>query len=359
MENNLKLLTLIVPSYNMERYLHRCLDSLVVDDDFTMNALDVIVVNDGSKDKTSEIAHSYAEKYPNTFRVIDKLNGNYGSCINAGLKVAQGKYARPLDADDYVVTANLQNIIKTLGEIDADVIITDFTEVTDNCETLRERTFDLLTSNEMFNINDSLCRYELPMHSLSYRTDLLRNMGYQQTEGIFYSDQQWNFLPFKTVKTLYYLPQKLYQYVMGRDGQSVDPVVEQKHMDSNTTVFLSLLQCMSTVDKQSVTYKYMYHYLQRLSIHIYYAVLLAEPYSSDNDKLLREADRKLMLLSPELYDFLDEDTISFNIRLIRRWRQEKATNIRLLKRTIPFYNLILKWRHAFLKKVNKAISKNS
>ena len=330
----------------MERYLCRCLDSLITDDDDVMHALDVIVVNDGSKDKTSEIAHRYADKYPGTFRVIDKQNGNYGSCINAGIKEAMGKYVRPLDADDYVAKENLPSIIRTLGEVDADVIITDFTEVSDNCETLRERQFNLLTPNEVFTINESLCQYELPMHSLTYRTELLRNMGYQQTEGIFYSDQQWNFFPFKTVKTLYYLPLKLYQYVMGRDGQSVDPAVEQKHMDSNTTVFFSMIQCLSTVDKDSVTYKYMFHYLQRLSLHIYYAVLLAEPYSHKNDELLRDVDNQLITFCPELYCFLDKDVISFNTRLVHRWRQGKKTNIKLLKRSIPFYNLVLRFKHS-------------
>lgn len=346
MEDKTKTLSLIVPSYNMERYLNRCLDSLIIDDEQSMAALDVIVVNDGSKDRTSEIAHSYAEKYPGTFRVIDKENGNYGSCINVGLAIAKGKYVRPLDADDYVVKENLPDILKKLEEVDVEAIVTDFTEVSDTCQALRQRSFSLLPANQIFGIEESLCHYELPMHSLTYRTEMLRHIGYQQTEGIFYSDQEWNFLPFKAVKSLYYLPQILYQYVMGRDGQSVDPAVEQKHMDSNTTVFLRMLQCMSTVEKGSVTYKYMYHYLQRLSLHIYYAVLLADPYSSTNDKLLRNADQQLKSLSPELYGFLDADSISFNIRLIRRWRRGKATNIKLLKRTIPIYNLFLRWRHS-------------
>jgi len=353
MEKKGKILSLIVPSYNMECYLCRCLDSLITDDEDVMHALDVIVVNDGSKDKTSEIAHRYADKYPDTFRVIDKQNGNYGSCINAGIKEAMGKYVRPLDADDYVAKENLPAIVRTLGEVDADVIITDFTEVSDDCETLRERQFKLLQENQSFEMNESLCHYQFPMHSLSYRTDLLRNMGYKQTERIYYSDQEWNFLPFRNVKSIYYLPLRLYQYVMGRNGQSVDPAVEQKHMDSNTTVLLNLLRCMNQAEKGTVTYDYMYNYLQKLALHIYYAILLAEPYSLENDQLLQDADRQMQTYSAELYHFLDEDVISFNIRLIRRWRQGKTTNIRLLKRTIPIYNLMLKWRHQIKKAMHR------
>ncbi len=347
MEDSSKILTFIVPSYNMERYLHRCLDSLIVDDSRTMEALDVIVVNDGSKDKTSDIAHDYAARFPATFRVVDKENGNYGSCINAGLKIAKGKFVRPLDADDYVVKGNLAEIVKTLAEVEADVVVTDFTEVTDNCSPIRERMFPLLPAGSVFGVNEPLCSYQLPMHALSYRTSLLRTMDYRQTEGVFYSDQEWDFLPFRAVKSLYYLPIQLYQYVIGRDGQSVNPAVEQKHMNSNTTILVSLLKCFSTVDKNSMTYQYMFGFLKPLSWHIYYAVLLAEPYNERNDKLLREADAQMKTLSPELYDFLDQLVISFGTRLVHRWRQGKKTNIKVLKRIIPFYNLYLRLRASF------------
>ncbi len=345
MNVNSKILTLIVPSYNMQHYLGRCLDSLIVDDEQTMNALDVIVVNDGSKDKTSEIAHGYADKCPDTFRVIDKENGNYGSCINAGLKVARGKYVRPLDADDYVVTNNLPNIIKTLREVDTDAIITDFTEVSDTCQTLNERTFGLLTANKVFVIDDSLLNYGLPMHSLTYSTTFLRNSGYRQTEGIFYSDQEWNFLPFKTLRTLYYLPLKLYQYVMGREGQSVDPSVMLKNMNHNTTILINMLECLKEVDKNTQNYKYMFRYLQSHSFYIYYTILFAKPYSLENDKLLCNTDQQMKTLSPELYDYLDKFVISFNTNPIRRWRQGKALNLCFLKVSIPLYNLYLRFRH--------------
>ncbi|MBR3454593.1 MAG: glycosyltransferase [Bacteroidaceae bacterium] len=348
MKNNAKILSLIVPSYNMERYLSRCLDSLITDDEDLIRALDVIVVNDGSKDMTSKIAHGYADKYPETFRVIDKENGNYGSCINVGLKVAIGKYVRPLDADDYVVKAHIHSIIQTMDTADADVFITDFTEVSDTQETLKERAFSLLPANELFEINDALCHYNLPMHALTYRTSFLRSIGYHQTEGIYYSDQEWDFFPFKAAKTLFYLPQRFYQYVIGRAGQTVDPQVLQKHMDSNTTVLLNNLRCMKAVEKNTVRYNYMFHFMQILSLYIYHTVLMAEPYSLENDKLLREADSQLKILSPELYDYLDRDVISFNMHLIRKWRNGKKVNLKLLRRIIPLYNLYLRIKHRLL-----------
>ena len=88
-----KILTIIIPTYNMEKYLRRCLDSLIIDEE-GMKQLEVLVFNDGSKDSSSQIAHEYQDKYPDTYRVIDKNNGNYGSCINIGLKEAKGKYVK-------------------------------------------------------------------------------------------------------------------------------------------------------------------------------------------------------------------------------------------------------------------------
>ena len=95
-----KILTVIIPTYNMEELLPRCLDSFLIKDKKLMQQVEVLVVNDGSKDNSSSIAHRYEKLYPHTFRVIDKENGNYGSCVNRGLQEATGKYVKVLDADD-------------------------------------------------------------------------------------------------------------------------------------------------------------------------------------------------------------------------------------------------------------------
>ena len=116
-----KLLTIIVPSYNMERYLEKCLTSLGIEQlsheasesyGNYAEALEVIIVNDGSKDRTSEIAHEFAEKYPGCVKVIDKQNGHYGSCINVGVVAARGKYVKILEADDSYDTKNFCQFVE-------------------------------------------------------------------------------------------------------------------------------------------------------------------------------------------------------------------------------------------------------
>ena len=123
-----KLLTIIVPTYNMQDYLRHCLDSLIVSNEW-LDLLEVLVINDGSKDKSSEIGHEFEMLYPNTFVVIDKENGNYGSCINQGLEIATGKYVKVLDADDSFDTANFEDYLRYLGSVDVDMVLTPYTIV--------------------------------------------------------------------------------------------------------------------------------------------------------------------------------------------------------------------------------------
>ena len=107
------VLTVVIPTYNMQGFLNRCLDSLIVDSAL-MDSLEVPVINDGSKDNSSVIAHTYQDRFPYTFRVIDKENGNYGSCINRGLAEAKGKYIKVLDADDWFNTKEFEVFLKAL-----------------------------------------------------------------------------------------------------------------------------------------------------------------------------------------------------------------------------------------------------
>ena len=124
-----KILTIVIPTYNMEKYLDKCLTSLIVGDFELMRRLEVLVVIDGAKDRSSEIAHSYENKYPDTFRVIDKENGNYGSCINRGLKEATGKYIKVLDADDSYNSSAFQRYLNALKTLDVDLVINNYTIV--------------------------------------------------------------------------------------------------------------------------------------------------------------------------------------------------------------------------------------
>lgn len=192
-----KILTLVIPTYNMEKYLRRCLDSIIIDDKELFDHLEVLVINDGSKDSSSAIAHDYQDKYPNVFRVIDKENGNYGSCVNRGLKEASGKYIKILDSDDYFNKEAFSGYLDCLMSNDVDLVITDFVQVNGNGNRINTITYDIPHGVKT---DVSLCNVKklerLEMHGITYRKKILIDMDYRQTEGISYTDQEWSLIPF-------------------------------------------------------------------------------------------------------------------------------------------------------------------
>lgn len=219
-----KILTIVIPTYNMQDYLRRCLDSLVVPEE-QMKQLEVLVINDGSKDNSSAIAHEFQDKYPDTFRVIDKENGNYGSCVNRGLKEATGMYFRILDADDWFDTDALSSILNKVRNLDVDVIYTAFNTVIFDGVSVVKNEITMQTQFE-HNVYVDLSMNSLEdkffaMHSLTYKLELLKNIRYRQEEKICYTDTEYVYYPLGSAKSLVCLEEVLYQYYVGREGQSM------------------------------------------------------------------------------------------------------------------------------------------
>jgi glycosyltransferase involved in cell wall biosynthesis len=214
----------------MEALLPRCLDSLLVPE--TLERLEVMVVNDGSKDGSLAVANRYKERFPQTLTVIDKPNGNYGSTINAALPVAQGKYVKVLDSDDWFDTTALVEFLDKLEAVKADMVITHFSILHDDGS--REVTKYNVYGREPYDygkvyelddvLKDCYIRFFL-MHALTYRTALLRGFGYRQTEGISYTDTEWACYPVFYAKDIVFFDINLYQYNLAREGQTMDPKV--------------------------------------------------------------------------------------------------------------------------------------
>ena len=165
----------------MESYLGKCLDSLIVDD---FDKIEVLVINDGSKDNTLKIATNYEVRYPNSIRVIDKPNGNYGSCINVALPLTTGKYIKILDADDSFDTANLQKLILKLKTIDVDLVLTRFATIDSN-----NRISPIAPYNLPFDViqtrnNGDFFGISPHMHAVTYNRKVFERFHYVQTEGI-------------------------------------------------------------------------------------------------------------------------------------------------------------------------------
>lgn len=215
-----KVLTLCIPSYNMEKYLNRCIESLI--NTSIIDNLEVIIVNDGSKDNTLYIANCYKERFPNSIIVIDKPNGHYGSCVNASLKIASGKYFRILDADDWFDSKALTHVVQRLTTLDTDVYFTKCMVQDFRKNKQVPRKYGKIIWNQLLDLNQfDVPECVLSMHSLTYKTQLLREINYKQTEGICYTDTEYVYFPLSQAKTLFAEDIFLYQYYIGRDDQSM------------------------------------------------------------------------------------------------------------------------------------------
>ena len=226
---NSKILSICIPSYNMEQYLDRSVSSLVASKE--LNNIEIIIVNDGSKDQTLQIAQAYKEKYSQSIIVIDKPNGHYGSTVNAAIQIATGKYFRILDADDWFDTISFDYFIHKLRELDTDCVFTKFTIHDFKHNTLIEQDITNVIFDKVLTLDEYIipqsCYY---MHSLTYKLQLLKEIHYTQTEGICYTDSEYVFFPLRAAKDIYNMNISLYQYYVGRNDQSMSPKVLLRNM---------------------------------------------------------------------------------------------------------------------------------
>jgi glycosyltransferase involved in cell wall biosynthesis len=223
----MKIISFIIPSYNSASYLHHAVDSLLVSGEDA----EIIIVNDGSKDNTLEIAQSYEKKYPTIIKVINQENGGHGSTINAGLNVAVGTYFKVIDSDDWVDQKHLKTLLQTIklhqsSKIDIDLYITNFMYEHTSDQTQYERdyspNFPVGTVFEWHQIKKKF-RYSktMLMHALIYKTKILKDMHFELPRHTFYVDNLVAYTPLPNVKKLFYMKMPLYRYFIGRADQSI------------------------------------------------------------------------------------------------------------------------------------------
>ena len=208
----MKYISFAIPCFNSQNYMSRAIDSLLTGKD----EVEILIVNDGSRDQTSEIAHEYMENYPDIVRVIDKENGGHGDAVNAGLGAAQGKYFKVVDSDDWVDEEALKRILTLIRNLEED-----------------GEQIDMLVSNFVYEKTgashkkcDDIGHFRLDqyilMHSVIYRTDLLKLIQMKLPKHTFYVDNIYVYYPLPHVRKIYYLDIDFYRYFIGRDDQSVN-----------------------------------------------------------------------------------------------------------------------------------------
>ena len=259
------VLTIAIPCYNMEKYIDVCLSKICIPS--LIDDLEIIVVDDGGHDRSADLVKMYSSLYGDKIRLIQKENGGHGSCINTGIANANGKYFKLVDADDYCEPMALIQHIEFLKNCDADAVVTNYNHFYDDGHTdevsyvsrLQEREYTTDEFIDAMLVDTSFISYA-HMHSLTYKTSVLKNV--KITEHSFYVDNEYIVYPFKNVKKLVYQNISLYQYYLGRPGQSVNPEIAKKRSNQNLNIIHNIRKFWTGIeDKKLNEYilNIMYH----------------------------------------------------------------------------------------------------
>ncbi len=268
----MKLLSITVPCYNSEAYMHKCIDSLLVGGD----DVEILIVDDGSaKDRTGEIADEYEAQFPGIVKAIHKENGGHGSAVNTGIACASGLFFKVVDSDDWVKEDAYHQVLDKLRELAGgnrmlDMMVCNFVyekEGEKRKKVMRYR--HILPENKMLTWEEChhfIKGHYILMHSVIFRTRLLRECGLKLPEHTFYVDNLYVFEPLPYVKNLYYLDVNLYRYYIGREDQSVNESVMISRIDQQIKVNKIMIDYFvdhkSELLKNKRLYQYMRNYLE-------------------------------------------------------------------------------------------------
>ena len=315
----MKLLSIAIPSYNSQDYMEHCIDTLLIGGE----DVEILIVDDGSKDRTAEIADAYAEKYPTIVKAIHQENGGHGEAVNAGIRNASGLYFKVVDSDDWVDEEAYQKILSTLRELSGgrqnlDMLISNFVYEKEGAKhkKVMKYTGNLL-ENKIFGWNEAghfrKGQYIL-MHSVIYRTQLLRECGLELPKHTFYVDNLFVYVPLPYVKNMYYLNVDFYRYFIGREDQSVNESVMIKRIDQQIKVNKIMVE---NVDLWKLSNrklrKYMFNYLEIITV-------------VSTIMLIRSGTRENLQKKRELWRYLKE----YDLRLfwhLRRGIMGQAMNL--------------------------------
>ena len=268
----MKLLTVAIPCYNSQDYMDKCIDSLLIGGE----DVEIIIVDDGSKDMTPEIADSYAKKHPEIVRAIHQENGGHGEAVNTGIRNAQGIFFKVVDSDDWVNLESYQAILAKLKELAGgsqtiDMMISNFVYEKEGAKHKKVMRYtSVLPQNEIFHWDDTRHfrkgQYIL-MHSVIYRTQLLRDCGLELPRHTFYVDNIFVYQPLPYVKNMYYMDVDFYRYFIGRDDQSVNEKVMISRIDQQIKVNKIMVDAYDLWKVQNRKLrKYMFNYLEIITV---------------------------------------------------------------------------------------------
>ena len=305
----MKLLSFAIPCYNSESYMEHCIESILPGGE----DVEIIIVDDGSKDRTAEIADMYAEKYPTIVKAIHQENGGHGEAVNTGIKNATGLYFKVVDSDDWVDQDAYKAILNKLRELagsedNLDMLLANYVyekEGAKHKKVMRQTGFP---KNQIFTWSDIRHFYKghyILMHSVIYRTKLLKECGLELPKHTFYVDNIYVYKPLPSVRTMYYMDVDFYRYFIGREDQSVNEKVMIGRIDQQIKVNKIMVDEFDLWKiPNNKCRKYMFNYLEIITV-------------VSTIMLIRSGTEENLEKKRELWKYIKEK----DIRLFRRLRR--------------------------------------
>ena len=217
----MKYISFVVPCYNSEEYMEKCIESLLIGKD----DVEIIIIDDGGKDNTGKIADKYQKKYPNIVKAIHQENGGHGEGINVGLKHATGKYFKVVDSDDWLDEDAYKKLLKEIKHIDTDLVVCNYVYTYTDGRSDQVISFANVYDEGRVLTWDDIHKFKLTqypsLHSMMYKKSVLDKSNIDLPKHVFYEDNLFIYLPLVNTKTIYYLDLDLYRYYIGRADQSV------------------------------------------------------------------------------------------------------------------------------------------
>ncbi len=286
--------------------MENCINSLLPGGD----EVEILIVDDGSqKDNTAEIADRYEKEYPGICRAIHQENGGHGAAVNAGLANAKGIFFKVVDSDDWVNKEAYKQVLDTLrrfvyGKDTLDMLITNFVYEKQGAKHKKVMNYNLaLPKNEVFTWNDVkvfVAGQYILMHSVIYRTELLRECKLELPRHTFYVDNIFVYEPLPYVQKMYYLDVNFYRYFIGRSDQSVNEQVMIGRIDQQILVTKLMLGYHDVTKIQNRKLRnYMVRYLEIMMVVS--SILAIKSGSEENMEKKKELWNHVRKMNPRLF----------------------------------------------------------
>ena len=296
----MKYISFVVPCYNSEEYMEKCIDSLLIGKD----DVEIIIIDDGSKDNTGKIADRYQKKYPKIVKVVHQENGGHGEGINTGLKHATGKYFKVVDSDDWLDEKAYKKLLKEIKHIDTDLVVCNY--VYTYTDGRKDQTISFANVYEEGKVLtwDDIHRFKVTqypsLHSMMYKKSVLDKSNIDLPKHVFYEDNLFIYLPLVNTKTIYYLDLDLYRYYIGRADQSVQE--SQMIKRSSHQVLVSERVC-TAYDLSKVENKKLRRLMTRECIFLMTigVVFSRLAFNKEGEKQYKELWQSVKKKNPKLY----------------------------------------------------------